>query len=405
MGIIFPFFAVIFTEYKAPSYRLPFTILCILAGCVVGLLSFLIGKITLIHTFRRFFKTFQCMTKGDLTVRCQIRSNDELGKLSEDFNKFLENVQEIFNHNQKLAATVTELSKRLEQTANASEYSSKKIVNGTATLAEGTLLQSEQLSLMKDQMKNSSIYIDKGFQCADKMMNTSIQALNIALEGSTEMKDVVSQYEWVRKILVFATDSIQNLGKRSKEIGDIVAIITKITYQTNLLALNAGIESARAGEAGSGFAVVAEEIRKLSERTTKSSQMISNLIGQTQAETKETVESMGKNLDKVNMQILAINKSLEALDLVVGRVKDTEKDAVEVVNIYKIIYEMFISTDRAMLQISDVIDSNATYAQEIAAATYDQHDAIKSIHDSTEQLARIAREMDEDIGKYKTIKS
>jgi methyl-accepting chemotaxis protein len=403
MGIIFPFFAALFTDYKSTAYRIPFTIACVMAGIIVGIFSFLIGKVTLISAIKRFFVTFKCMTRGDLTVRCQMKSKDEIGKLSDDFNEFLEAVQEIFKHNQDLAATVTDLSRILAETGNSSEQSSKEIVDGTATLADGAALQSEQLTLIKVQMLDSSSHVSEGFRCAEKMMNTSIQAVNIAHDGSEEMKEFVSKFEWVSNAIEFATESIQYLGKRANEIGEIIALITEIASKTNLLALNAAIEAARAGEAGRGFSVVAEEIRKLSDSITEASKMITNLLNDTKSETDETIQKMESNLKKVNMQLSAIHKSTMALDIIVEKVRETKKDATEVIEVYNNIQKMFDSMDKAVLQISDVTESNANYSQEIAASTQEQYNYVKEMKNSAVKLSKVANLMVEDISKYKTV--
>ena len=163
MGIIFPFFASLFTNYKSASYKIPFTICCIMAGCIVGVISFLIGKMTLIKAIRNFFKTFSSISEGDLTVRCHMQSQDELGMLSQEFNQFLEKMQEIFKHNQALAATVDELAKTLEESALYSEQISKEIVDGTATLAQGAILQSEQLGILKMSLEMEENPLRRGF--------------------------------------------------------------------------------------------------------------------------------------------------------------------------------------------------------------------------------------------------
>lgn len=402
MGAIFPIFASFFTNYKAPGYRVPFAILCILAGSFVGIISFLIGKITLIKAIKKFFKTFQYMTNGDLTIRCQIKSNDELGKLSNDFNHFLEQVQEIFQHNQRLAAIILELSKNIEETVNASEQSSEEIKEGTFTLAEDASLQSNHLTSIKEMMEAGGKRIDKGFQRADKMMDTSIETFGIAVEGNKEMSEVLSQYQWIMEIIKYATDSIETLGKRAGEIGEIVTVITEITTQTNLLALNASIESARAGEAGKGFAVVAEEIQKLAERTNDASKTISDLIVSTKDETNLAVKSMQENLTTINMQVSSINKSQGAMDTMVAHAQESKEDAVEVVSIYKSIQDMFQTFDEAIIHIGDAIERNANYSQQVAASTYNQHDAMHTLHQSIEELMNVASEMESDIGKYKT---
>jgi len=191
MGIVFPFFASIFTEYKSSVYQIPFMISCVVAGCIVGVISFFIGKITLINAIRRFFKTFESISEGDLTVRCNMKSNDELGRLSDEFNEFLEKIQDIFKTNQQLAKTVNELSKSLKDDAFISEDVSNGIVTGTVALADGASVQNDQLLLVKERMELISIQVDAGYERANRMMDTSNNAVKIAKEGSEEMKEVV----------------------------------------------------------------------------------------------------------------------------------------------------------------------------------------------------------------------
>lgn len=402
MGIIFPFFGSLFTNYKGEGYRLPFMAACVLAGIFVGVVSFFIGKITLINAIRRFFNTFSSISEGDLTVRCHLESADELGKLSSDFNQFIQKLQEILDHNKETAEKITELSGNLAEHAGTTEQTSKEIAEGTATLAEGASNQSEEIGRIKGQMETSSTQVEEGYHTAENVLDMSEKAVKVAYDGSTEMKQVVSQFEWVSKTIEFATESIQNLGKRSDEIGDIVKVITGIANQTNLLALNAAIESARAGEAGKGFAVVAEEIRQLSDRSSEASKTISSLITDTQAETSVTVKTMESNLEKVNMQLSAINNSVSALDTIVDQVHITEQGARDVMEIYKYIRTMFVQVDQALIHISDIIESNANYSQEIAASTSGQYQAVRAVNDSAEALKKLAAVMQTDINQFRT---
>ena len=402
MGIIFPFFAALFTTYKSPALQIPFMICCILAGSIVGIISFLIGKITLIRAIKRFFLTFESIMDGDLTIRCQMQSKDELGKLAKEFNLFLERMQEIFSHNQVTATTANELAKTLQESATASEKTSSEIVNGTSTLADGAVLQSEQLGVIRKELQDGSIHIEKGVSYSKNLMDTSKQAVTIAQQGNNEMKEVLSQYEWIATIVTYATQSIQNLGKRSMEIDEILKVITEIADQTNLLALNAAIESARAGAAGRGFAIVAEEVAKLAAQTGDASQLIGDIVTHTKLETDESILNMQENLKKITMQQSAIQKSMDALDTIVEIVDTTQKDSMEVYDIYQKTWLMFSALDSAVVQISDVIDSNANYAQQIAASTLEQHKAVLSVQDSSERLSKVAHIMMDDIGRFKT---
>lgn len=131
--------------------------------------------------------------------------------------------------------------------------------------------------------------------------------------------------------------------------------------------------------------------------------MITNLLNDTKSETDETIQKMESNLEKVNMQLSAIHKSTMALDIIVEKVRETKKDATEVIEVYNNIQKMFDSMDKAVLQISDVTQSNANYSQEIAASTQEQYNYVKEMKNSAVKLSKVANLMVEDISKYKTV--
>lgn len=402
MGIIFPFFASLFTTYRGVGYRIPFTISCIVAGIIVGVMSFLIGKLTLLSAMRKFIRTFDTIAKGDLTVRCNMTSDDELGKLSADFNLLLENIRSMIGHNQDSADDVRNLATELETSARSSEGSAKEVADGTAILADGALVQSEKLDLIIEQMKNSGIYVQQGHERAVAMVEATNEAVTIAEDTERKMQQVLDQFEWMNTTIGYATRSIQDLGKRSDEIGSIVQVITGIASQTNLLALNAAIEAARAGDAGKGFAVVASEIRELSDRTTQASSSIANKISDIQRETEEAICQMEQNLSKVNTELSSIEESKDKLGKIFDKMMRTSQDAKDVLEIYVIMQSLFGLIDAAIKQIEDVIDSNANYAQEIAASTHEQYSAVRQVRKSSTELIKRANIMAQEINRYRT---
>lgn len=402
MGLIFPLFASLFTHYKSPAYQLPFTLCCVVAGCIVGVISFLIGKFTLIHSIRRFFRTFELIAEGDLTVRCQMRSADELGQLADEFNEFIEKMQEIFRHNQASASTTDSLARTLGESAKASERISGEIVKGTSTIAEGAQHQSDQIHLIRTEMQDGTIYMEKGVTCARDLMSVSDKAVGLARTGYADMSSVAEQFEWIRTTIAYAAEAIQTLGSRSGEIGKILQLIQKISAQTNLLSLNASIEAARAGEAGKGFAIVAEEIRELSDQTVSASAAINQIIGAIQTETSDSMDHMKKNLEQVNVQLGSIQDSISVLKTIEETVDSTHQNASEVLDIYEMIRSKFLALDKSVIQISDVVESNANYAQEVAAATMDQHNSVHAVRTSAAKMTEVADNMLRDISRYKT---
>lgn len=402
MGIIFPFFASIFTTYKQPSFLIVFSVACILAGVFVGLVSFLIGKITLISAIKQMDDMYSKVRNGDLTIRCHIESDDEIGRLSIGFNAFMADAQKIFGNVKTASLELSSLSSELEKVSESSKNSAKEVVLATETLSTGYSQQNEELISIKKQIEQSSNETINGFKSASHMLDASNDASINASEGIQIMKDVAEQFSSFRKTIQFSTESIQNLGKRSSEIGEIVTVITSIANQTNLLALNAAIEAARAGEAGRGFSVVADEIRNLSENTTKASKIIENLIKDTQSETKVTVKSMESNLEKINVQMGAIERSNEVFSNIADKVNEAALDAKDVYQIYEKIEFMGREIVQSVSQIATVINDNATFAEEVAAESNEQYEVAKSLLVDSQNLVTLSKKMETEVENYKT---
>ncbi|MBI5587069.1 MAG: methyl-accepting chemotaxis protein, partial [Deltaproteobacteria bacterium] len=185
--------------------------------------------------------------------------------------------------------------------------------------------------------------------------------------------------------------TIKELGKSSEEIGTIVSVINDIADQTNLLALNAAIEAARAGEQGRGFAVVADEVRKLAERTTKATKEISAMIKTIQSETGKAVDAMDAGTDKVENGVRLANEAGDALRQIVTGVEDvTDK----ISHIATSAEEQSSTTD----EITRNMDSIAEVAKSNVAA-------IGEVANATDEMARLATELKDLVSKFKILKS
>ncbi len=402
MGLIFPFFAALFTDYKSESLRLPFTISCVAAGVMVGVLSFFIGKVTLIKGIRDLFVTFDQMAEGDLTVRSKLRSQDELGQLSDEFNLFVEKLQNIFMQNQETAEKILDIAKTLDGAAKITEATSIELSDGNHALSDGANTQNNEVNLIKEKLQNSRSHVTEAHSTAKNMKHISVKASEIARTGHGEIQEVIRQFEWVKDTLSFATASIQQLGSRSVEIGEIVSVITQIANQTNLLALNAAIEAARAGEAGKGFSVVAEEIRNLSDSTSEASNTIATLIHDTQNETESAVIAMESNLEKVNVQLAAIHNSDDALHTIVEQIDTTSHSADDVLTSYQKILSLFEHVEKGIVNIADIISSNANFANEIAASSEEQSNTISKVGLSVRELSNAADLLNEQMAHFTT---
>lgn len=250
------------------------TLAAVVAAILIGL--FVSGRLS--HPLRQLQHQVQAVAEGDLSVVLRSASSDELGRLTGSFDQMVKQLREIIARVSETSATVAKATQELYGT-------SEQIASG----AEVAAAQTESVATASEEMAATSHDIAHSCQVAVDGVTQASQATNKGFEVVKHTVDGIRQRgERTRENAAI----IASLGGRSDQIGAIVATIEDIADQTNLLALNAAIEAARAGEQGRGFAVVADEVRALAERTTKATKEISDMIRAIQAETKTAIVSM-----------------------------------------------------------------------------------------------------------------
>ncbi len=240
-----------------------------------------------------------CST-GDLTKKIEEVSDfEQIVKLKQKYNSTNQMLKEIVNTINKSVFSTVSASEEISATTQELEYNFNNVLNQIVSVAAGV----EEFNKTIQENSNN----------ASSVVEVAKNANVVASEGLEMVKKTISEIEKIAVIVNRAAEIIEELGKNSSMIGEIIMVIEEIADQTNLLALNAAIEAARAGEQGRGFAVVADEVRKLAERTTKATKEISSIINKIQNDTNQAVSTMQNGTSQVQQGVDYVCKTKEVL--------------------------------------------------------------------------------------------
>lgn len=306
---------------------------------------------------------------------------------------------------QDMAVSAQEESESISRAANSVDQMASAI-DGVAKGAQDQSLSVEKASLVTDQINTA---IQQVAQNANSVANGSASAAEAAQNGTLTVEDTLGGMQRIKEKVGAASDRIQEMGQRSQEIGAIVLTIEEIASQTNLLALNAAIEAARAGEHGKGFAVVADEVRKLAERSTLATKEIATLITGIQNTVVDVVEAMNEGTREVELGVTSANKAGEALvhiqeateavnhqaDLASQAAAQIEQASQELVVAVESVSAVVEENTAATEEMAATSNEVATSIGEISAASEKSSTRVEQVSAATEEMSAQVMEVTE----------
>jgi len=384
--------------YAFRDVILLFVLITILVGS--GIIYWIASRLS--NNILAIASASEVVASGDFRVQnIEVKTKSEINVLSTCYNEMILNVNGLIHKIKQAVEVLDETSNSLAHSTGELTSSSQDITTSVSELSSGAEAQAHEAvrgmesvqaltDILNDMINKLSITIEDavGMQKVNENGLVAIDSLNESFEKDAEMRQKVS-------------DVIKSLSDKSKSIGDIAESINSIAEQTNLLALNAAIEAARAGEHGKGFAVVAEEVRKLAEESTRSTDVIRGTINDITSIISEVETSMADS-NKVSSESVRMmgqtgqvfSEISQAIEGVVGQLDGMQTDIDSIKTKEEVVTQ-------AITNISSIAQQASAASEEVYAATEEEAGHIENVDESTQALNRLIVDLSDAIESYK----
>ncbi len=373
------------------------------ALCVLGIgifFAFLLAK-GFTTPINRLVEGVSKVASGDLTQKVVVTSNDEIGALAGHFNAMVDQLKALVAQVSGIAGNLSAASEELTASADQTAQVANQVAITISEVANGAEKQLKAVDDTASVVGQMSAGIQQIAVNITTAADTSKNSTNSAQTGSAAVEKAISQMRLIENTVTNSAQVVTNLGERSKEIGQIVDTISGIAGQTNLLALNAAIEAARAGEQGRGFAVVADEVRKLAEQSNDAAKQIAELISIIQQDTDGAVVAMSEGTKEVRVGTEVVNDAGRTFKEIFQSITEV---TTQITGISDVIQQMVSGSQQIVISVRDidvVSREAAAQTQTVSAATEEQSATMEEIASSSQELAKMAEELTEAVSKFK----
>ncbi|KOS60305.1 methyl-accepting chemotaxis protein [Lysinibacillus agricola] len=380
-----------------------------LTGIIVGIVIVIVAIIIALLSARVISRPIitltnrmQRITEGDLSEPALIvNSKDEVGQLMEATNAMSDILNRLLKQIQTVSNDVAAHSEELMQSATEVKTGTEQIVDTVTEIASGTEVQASNASDVATTMAEFTLKMTDVNNSSKDVHQYSKNVMSLTKEGQGLMDASTEQMTSIHHIVKDAVYKVDELSKQTQEISKIVSVIQDIAAQTNLLALNAAIEAARAGEHGKGFAVVADEVRKLAEQVAVSVDDITSIVQRIQQDSNMVTSSLENGYGEVEKGTTQIASTNETFSQIAKAVYSMSTNIDSMSTKLEEVVQNTVNIHKSVDEIAAVSEQSAAGIQETSATVEQAASSMDEINNSSENLAGMAENLNELIRKFK----
>lgn len=373
----------------------------------VGLLIFIIvmswmaSKI--VRPIRSLNESVRHIANGDLSYPiASSTSKDEVGQLTQGFSQMAEHMSTVLSEVKQSTYTLGDSAHALHLANEEMKASSEQVAITMNEFTNGTNEIASSIQNTAGDVEDMNLSIQAMSNVFSDIQNGSKQAQLASAEGLENASATFTRIQRVAKTIEDNVESIRQLNEKTKDIEGIVTVITSIANQTNLLALNATIEAARAGEQGKGFAVVADEVRKLAEQTAAAVNGISDIVSENQRQIRHVVAVSEEGMSEViegSQSVQRMNDTFHAITDKVGKIDESIQ---QFSKLLASLAEKSILISQNVENVSSITEQFSAGAEEINASSEEQLSTVKNLMKNTEQLETMSEDLTAMVNRFKT---